>query len=292
MKQFCEAIQVILHTVNQNEYDAAATYMEPPSTKFERPIVYPETGFVVGKFAGIKIALIKTEAGSKCRDYIQDAIERQFYPNAKIVIGVGVCYAFDKKKFGLADVLVSNKISDFADSKFDGEEVENRGQTIDVQFKLCKIFCNDTSCAPYQVSSTGRTSKIHCGSICSYNALFNSTEMRDKFARQMSKAIGGEMEGGVLLDFQQKGKFEGVIIIKGVSDYGDGKKEKDWQFTAAMAALHYIKEKLEKSCYTESRSLTITVHIHGLIALAREMSSMTTVYTNPLFLERRASACG
>lgn len=61
--------------------------------------------------------------------------------------------------------------------------------------------------------------------------------MRDKFLRAKSVAIGGEMEGGELLEFHNDQKIKGVIVIKGVADYADGKKEKDWQFTAAMAAL-------------------------------------------------------
>ncbi len=49
------------------------------------------------------------------------------------------------------------------------------------------------------------------------------------------------MEGGELLRFIGKGKIEGVIVIKGVTDYGDGKKKKDWQFTAASAAFNYTE---------------------------------------------------
>ena len=248
MKSFCERITYVLHTVNDNEYDAAKTRLKPPSDNFERAVVYPRAGFVIGMFADLEVALIKTEPGSDCRDYIQEIIEEKdkFYPNFKYIIGVGVGYAFDKEKCGLADVLVSNKISNFADCKFDKDQIEDRGEVIKVVYKLRTIFCNDKDCSPFKVSTAGRISAIHCGNICSYSALINSTEVRDKFQKQMSKPVGGEMEGGVLLDFQQKRKFEGVIIIKGVSDYGDGKKEKDWQFTAAMAALHYIEHKLRR----------------------------------------------
>lgn len=52
------------------------------------------------------------------------------------------------------------------------------------------------------------------------------------------------MEGGVLLEFERKRKIKGVIVIKGVVDYADGKKSKEWQYTAAMAALNYTKIKL------------------------------------------------
>ncbi len=54
------------------------------------------------------------------------------------------------------------------------------------------------------------------------------------------------MEGGELLRFTGKGKIKGVIVIKGVADYGDGKKKKDWQFTAASAAFKYTEYKYQQ----------------------------------------------
>ena len=53
------------------------------------------------------------------------------------------------------------------------------------------------------------------------------------------------MEGWVLYTHIQK-EFPKVhaIIIKGVADYGDGTKDKRWQLTAAMAAVHYAHFQL------------------------------------------------
>ncbi len=255
LRAFCKGIEYILMTVNDNEYKAATTFMGPPSATFQKAVVYPKAVMVVGMFAGRKTALIKTEPGSKCRPFVEKAVKA--YPNAKYIVCVGVGYAFGKDKCKLADVMVSSKICDFADCKFDKDgEIEDRGQTLDVMQNLKDIFCLDIDCEDYKVTEAGRIAKVHCGSICSYPALIDNKEMRDKFRRKVStKAIGGEMEGGVLLQFQddQGNTIKGVIIIKGVSDFGDGKKEKDWQFTAAMAALHYTKSKLEEPNY-ESRS--------------------------------------
>ena len=36
-----------------------------------------------------------------------------------------------------------------------------------------------------------------------------------------------------------------VIIIKGVADYADGEKPKQWQLTAAMAAANYTHFQLK-----------------------------------------------
>ena len=65
-------------------------------------------------------------------------------------------------------------------------------------------------------------------------------------------AIGGEMEGWVLLELKrtlngQHNKHIAVIVIKGVADYGDLSKGDKWQWTAAKAAMDCIYYCLEKS---------------------------------------------
>ena len=34
------------------------------------------------------------------------------------------------------------------------------------------------------------------------------------------------------------------VVIKGVADFGDGTKEKEWQLTASLAAASYAEHKL------------------------------------------------
>lgn len=107
---------------------------------------------------------------------------------------------------------------------------------------LYGLFCQDCD-NEYKVTSS-RESKVFSGDIVSYSSLMDNKVMRDKFHKIQPTAIGGEMEGGELLEFERKRKIKGVIVIKGVVDYADGNKSKEWQFTAAMAALNYTKTKL------------------------------------------------
>ena len=39
------------------------------------------------------------------------------------------------------------------------------------------------------------------------------------------------------------------IIIKGIADFGDGNKDKSWQFTAAKAAVDYAYCKLKRAYF-------------------------------------------
>ncbi len=237
-------MEIILQTVSDNEYQAATTLIEPPDAKFERAIVFPSAGTVVGMFAGHKTALIQTDEGSSSPDYIQSAINT--FSNAKFIIAIGVGYAFDSSKFKPADVLVSKKISNLKNLKFDKNcEILDRGETIDVVNELKLVFCKDrTFKEDFIVSKNGRISRAYSGRYASYSTHLSNKEMRDKFRAAVPEAIGGDMEGGELLRFQKNQEIEGIIVIKGVAGYADGCRGEEWEFTAAYAALKYAQSKL------------------------------------------------
>jgi nucleoside phosphorylase len=240
LQKFSREVEIILLTINDNEFHAALNFIEKPVETLEKSVFFPKPNMVVGMFADKKTAVIQTAMGGKCDFYIYEAITA--FPEAQFVIGVGVCYAFDSEKHKLGDVLVSDKIVDIANIKFTRGKIEDRGQVLDVFPQLYAMFCQDCD-NEYMVTDT-RESKVYSGEIASYSSLMNDRVMRNRFQKAHPKAIGGEMEGGVLLDIERKRKIKGVIVIKGVADYADGYKSKEWQYTAAMAALNYTKTKL------------------------------------------------
>ncbi len=245
LKEFASEVVLILQTVNENEYQAATTYMKPPTADFASAVFFPMTSMVVGIFAGKKTALIQARVGEYVGDYVADALEA--YPKAKYVIGVGVCYAFDREEYKFADILVSDKIAALENFKFlPNNEIEDRGETVNIVYELLKIFAINMEIDPeFQVTTAGRNAKVDRGTILSYSVLMNNKEERDKFHRAVPKAKGGEMEGRELIKFVEKKEVQGVIIIKGVVDFADGTKDKNWQFTAALGALAYVESKMK-----------------------------------------------
>lgn len=244
LKAFASKVVLILQTVNENEYQAATTYMEPPTPNFSGAVFFPMTSMVVGMFAGKKTALIQARVGEYVDDYVADALDA--FPKTKFVIGVGVCYAFDREDYKFADIIVSDKIAALENFKFlPNGEIEDRGETVNIVYELLKIFAINLEIVPeFQVTTDGRNAKVDRGTILSYSVLMNNLEERDKFHRAVPKAKGGEMEGRELIQFAEKRDVQGVIIIKGIVDFADGTKDKDWQFTAAMGALAYVKSKM------------------------------------------------
>ena len=241
---FTSEVDVILHTVNDKEYQAAVTCMDPPDDFTKAVRNFPNPAMVVGMFAGKKAALIQTLPGSNCRKSIDKALAS--FPNAMYIIAVGVCYAFDHEKYKLGDVLVSKKISDFAEYKHkkDGTVVD-RGETIDVEGFLSDTFCLDALHNPKFMVTGARESEVYSGHFISLPVLMDNKTERDKFHAEAKDAIGGEMEGGVLMRVSKEDNgIAGIIVIKAVVDYANGDKDKQWQFTAALAAVHYTHSKL------------------------------------------------
>ena len=270
LENFSKKVAIIIHTVNDNEYWAAADHLGPPESDDGNPIpglktsvTFPKTGSAVGMFGGYKAALVQTRMGEMCRGDIQDALRN--FPNAKAIIAVGVAYGKSREKCKFGDVLVSQSIEDMSTVKFakDGSIIQ-RGEKRHVKPNLQKIFCKQTQSFVVKKNFTctkeGREPKIIPGTIVSMSSLVDEEKTKMKFLENSQEAIGGEMEGYVLLQIQERNTDQdpprqlGAIVIKGVADYGDGKKLKEWQFTAAMAAVGYVHHKLEETGGTEFES--------------------------------------
>ncbi|CAG8909907.1 unnamed protein product [Penicillium egyptiacum] len=78
----------------------------------------------------------------------------------------------------------------------------------------------------------------HYGIIASGNSVIKHGETRERL-RSMTGALCFEMEAaGLMLDFP-------CIVVRGICDYADSHKNKQWQGYAALAAASYTKELLE-----------------------------------------------
>jgi nucleoside phosphorylase len=79
---------------------------------------------------------------------------------------------------------------------------------------------------------------IHYGLIASANQLMKDALLRDKFAQE-NDVLCFEMEAAGLNQFP-------CLVIRGICDYSDTHKNKEWQGYAAMAATAYAKDLLRR----------------------------------------------
>ena len=256
VQKFCDHVKLLIHTVNDNEKWAALDLLKPPELRrneplAEKPIDLFESNWItLGMFGGYESALIQTKQGANSRKDLKEALKH--FPNAKVIMAVGVLYAFDRKKYKFCDVIVSDFIDGVANYKFASDGMvffrPSSGRHKQVSSTLVRTFGKGTATwdaeGGFQCTEGGRISKVYTGEITSGPALVDNEEVRDKFKRNAFEACGGEMEGYILGEIEEEEGLS-VVVIKAVSDYGDGKKEKSWQVTAAMAAARYAEHKLE-----------------------------------------------
>ena len=256
---FASKVRLILHTCNVNEYWAALERLEPPTRNDhseiqDRPIIYPQIGSVIGWFAGYRAAVVRTGQGNICRDELMKALTESF-PNCRVIIGAGIAYAnSQKRKF--ADVLISDQIENFVRYKKAGDEITSCGPREQIEHNVQRVFENPardwTDMKLFICADNDRTSVAHIGCIVSAPTLIRDEVLRDQLMKHTPNAIGGEMEGWVLLELKRTlkslhNKDIEVIVIKGVADYGDLSKGDQWQWTAAKAAMDCIHYCLNKS---------------------------------------------
>lgn len=104
----------------------------------------------------------------------------------------------------------------------------------------CTTVCEADSSK--QVARSERTDEednpaIHYGPIASANTLMKDAEFRDILSKEKG-VLCFEMEAAGLMNHFP------CLVIRGICDYSDSHKNKDWQGYAAMTAAAYAKELL------------------------------------------------
>ncbi|KAF3927737.1 hypothetical protein ABW21_db0207142 [Orbilia brochopaga] len=95
--------------------------------------------------------------------------------------------------------------------------------------------------------------QIHYGLIASGNMVMKDGATRDKLAKQMD-VLCFEMEASGLMDHFP------CLVIRGICDYSDSHKNKQWQKYAAATAAAYTKELLST---IPVHSILTTPAVHG-----------------------------
>ena len=254
VKEFAATkVKVVIQSCNKAEYTAALEAIErPPLLMFDKPVRYPTDEFtiVVGTFAGKNAAIVRTKQGNKCRDNLTTVLS--FFPNATMLLGLGVCMGI-KHKFG--DVLVGEKIQLEENPKVRQGKLQLDGTCKEAKQTVGTVFCDTTGWNHFECTDVpegsdvkGRTSEAFSGCILSSPNLLDDPTIKHGLESVSQPLNGAEMEGWVLFKYIEK-DFPNIetLIIKGICDYGDGTKNKEWQLTAAKAALDYARFKLEKA---------------------------------------------
>ena len=101
----------------------------------------------------------------------------------------------------------------------------------------CVTVCGDELILRPEKAEEEDNPTIHYGLIASANQLMKDAMVRDKLAAE-NDVLRFEMEAAGLMNHFP------CLVIRGICDYSDSHKNKDWQGYAAMAAAAYTKDLL------------------------------------------------
>ena len=206
----------------------------------------------MGTFAGKNAAVAWTMQGIYSQKDLEGILA--IFEKATILLGLGVCMGI-KRECRYADVVVSKKIDAAVAPKIENGRILSRGETKFAGKRVTKVFCHTAGWNEFLCTAgEQRVAKAYAGSVFSSPNLINDRDIKRSLQKNdYFHYIGGEMEGWVLFKMQEEYPRIESIIIKGISDFGDGTKDgedsttqvKDmWQLTAAKAAVDYAVFKL------------------------------------------------
>ena len=120
----------------------------------------------VGKIGKYPIGLIRTEKGMASLLNLQKGIP--YFPNAKYLVAVGVCYVNSREEVRFGGVIISNEIQATGPAQNTKEGFVPRGGSKHMHPDIRHIFCDDRDFVPkFQVTKSGRNAKYYAKKILS-----------------------------------------------------------------------------------------------------------------------------
>ena len=238
-------IQVLIQTVNPKEFYAVMIQLNKKDGVSEYTVNDPNKEeklryYFVGKLSksSIPVAIVQTQMGSDgeygCRNETKVALH--WLPNLRYIFAVGVCEGIKNEELKLGDVVISEAIQDYSHTK-----VEEDRLIIYSTYWDCKngSFYNSISqAAKLPVNAV-------FGVVLSASTLIKDDDTRKKLLKACPQAIAFEMEGHGIVG-ACRGKGIEILIVKGVSDFGDKNKSDIWQPQAAVNAATALCEAMGK----------------------------------------------
>ena len=316
-------IQILLVTANEIEYYAVIASLKPLDGYFclvkYHHVMSNITGknalYIFGKFGYFDAAVHKMpQQGPAAAQDVVTVAANCFGHSLNAIFAVGVACGVEKKA-EMLDVLVSEKISvytaaristkdDDDDDDDDSEyKIVNRGESNMQVSSFLQTYFDQPPKWPTKsskiASNLAKKPTLRKGNILSGNYLIDNKKFKKRLLKEFAyNAIGIEMEGAGLFHGHADSKYK-IMIVKGVCDFGDGKKNKRYQPTAAMLAvdclMHYISspqspQKFRESCTDNGTYVCMYINVcvfvlvcmcvHAPVCICVFVSVCVSVYVN------------
>jgi HAD superfamily phosphoserine phosphatase-like hydrolase len=217
-------IKVVLMTANEIEKEELIKRMVPHNNGMLRQYFDENNNFILGYFGRYHIAHIHCKEQGSLRPgasmlTMESALE---IINPDLIIMVGIAYGTNKTNQNIGDVLISKSIYSTDMLKRSPEnQVEDRNILISPEIKILNLIENN--------HLDEIQFRIHYGILISGETLINDNDYKENmieiFKENKENIIGGEMEGIGLASLLKRKNNHNWVVIKGISDWADGKKD-------------------------------------------------------------------
>ena len=254
----------MLVTANKHEYNAVLSLLVPlENSSLLKHTCSPKIGairksatYVFGRFGAFNAAVHRmVEQGPAAAQDVITVAAQYFGNNLNAVIAVGVLCGVKERNVFYLDVLVSEKITFYQYARMSTKDnklkIINRDTTnLPTSSFLLDIFKQPphwpTDDRPGTLANLTKAPHLCFGTILSGSKLVDNIGFKEELLENFApEAIGIEMEGAGLFHNYRGHSFE-ILIVKAVCDFGDGKKGKKYQPTAALLAAECVKHYLSE----------------------------------------------
>ena len=187
-KQF----DVLLITVNDKEFDAAARILSSPQRTDAGKRLGP---FYFGKIGENIVALVRSAPGAigtaAAQSTCQDAIEEL---SPKVIVLLGVCFGMRKDKQSLGDLLVAIQTAFYSQGRINEDNsMFSRSSQPQCEARLQRAFQDGK--VTWTAPGDGEIKpKVHFGLVLSGPQLIDNEKRKEELRKIFPEALGGEME--------------------------------------------------------------------------------------------------
>lgn len=255
---------LLLVTVTKVEAQAVLNvFSEESGTKWERQFIGGRTYYALGAIADTNIFMVQSEMGTASPGGSLITIQQAIAALSPVaVIMVGLAFGIDSAKQKLGDILVSQRISQYEYHKVSLSEGETkvipRGDRI---YASPRLLDRIRSASLDWNDSTGR---VIFGNILSGDRLIDNVKLSRQILQLEPDAIGGEIEGTGLYQVCEEAKVD-WILVKAISDWGDGQKNDEAQPMASRNAARFVFHMLQSEPLSQKGRQSLLVSDAGLL---------------------------
>lgn len=238
-------IELLLITATETELRQVLRLLEPFENE-ERilKVTAKYETYYLGKFGAFAAAVVRSGMGSMGplgSALTANSAIALWKPDAVIV--VGIAFGINKTEHKPADVLIAERLALYENQRI-GSEIVPRNSIPSTGLTLLNRFRDALGWSFKRPDGT--KVKMHIGQMLSGNKLIDDPSFKQELIDRFPDSIGGEMEGAGVFDACSRAGVE-FIVVKGVSDWADGKKHDGYQEMAAASATSLAHHVLSES---------------------------------------------